>query len=521
MFDENEFFREVTLRLCSHLKVEEGLRACMEYLPQNLPADTIYLQRHEPDLGAMRIIARATATHGERMDVLISYTLGATEAMQRAGAARHSEELPPVLVFNNPRQDPIAKCLLEGLDEPYSSVMSMPLVIEGQIAGALALLAEGDERFDEHHARLYATLKEPFFVAMSNTLKHEEVLRLRDRLADDNRYLNRELLKVSGDEIVGADFGLRGVMRQVRQVAPTESPVLLSGETGVGKDVIANAIHLGSPRRDGPFVPVNCGAIPDSLLDSELFGHEKGAFTGALAKKRGRFERADGGTILLDEISEMPLEAQVRLLRVIQYREIERVGGTKRIPVDIRIIAATNKNLEEWVKTGRFREDLWFRLNVFPIQVPPLRERSGDIPALVHHFIERKAAELKISETPRLAPGAIDDLMAYHWPGNVRELENLVERAMILHRGELLRFDDLGATPRPPAVHQPDPSGKVPLDLDTVTSRHIRQVLEHSGGKIHGPGGAGELLGINPNTLRYKMRKLGIPFRKQRRGDRG
>ncbi len=308
-------------------------------------------------------------------------------------------------------------------------------------------------------------------------------------------------------------------MRQVRQVAPTVSPVLLSGETGVGKDVIANAIHLGSPRRDGPFVPVNCGAIPESLLDSELFGHEKGAFTGALAMKRGRFERADGGTILLDEIGEMPLEAQVRLLRVIQHREIERVGGTQRIPVDIRIIAATNKNLEERVTTGRFREDLWFRLNVFPITVPPLRDRTGDIPALVYHFIERKAAELKIGETPRLAPGAIDDLLAYQWPGNVRELENLVERAMILHRGEPLSFDDLEAAARPPVAQPPAPTGEEALDLDTVTARHIQQVLKRTGGKIHGPGGAGELLGINPNTLRYRMRKLGIPFRKHQRGE--
>jgi len=515
--DENEFFREVTLRLCSHLDIEEGLRACMEYLPRTLPADTLYLQRHEPDLDAMHIVARANAQRGERMDVVIPYTREATEAMARAREAWEKGKLPPVLVFNNPREDPVSRCLLEGLGEPFSSVMSMPLVIENQLVGALALLAEGDDRFDEHHAQLYATLKEPFFVAMSNTLKHEEVLRLRDRLADDNRYLNRELLRISGDEIVGADFGLRDVMRQVRQVAPTESPVLLSGETGVGKDVIANAIHLGSPRRDGPFVPVNCGAIPDGLLDSELFGHEKGAFTGALAKKRGRFERADGGTILLDEIGEMPLDAQVRLLRVLQHREIERVGGTKRIPVDIRIIAATNKDLKNAVREGRFREDLWFRLNVFPITVPPLRERTGDIPALVRHFVERKAAELKTGESTRLAPGAIDDLTRYHWPGNVRELENLVERSMILHRGEPLEFDDLQRPDRPQIDSTPPENVDEPLGLDTVIENHIRRILKMTDGKIHGIGGAGEVLGINPNTLRYKMKKLGIPFRKHQR----
>ena len=519
MIDENEFFREVTLRLCSHLDIEEGLRACMEYLPRNLPADTLYLERHEGELGSMHIVARANADHGERMDVYIPYTREATEAMARSGEFLAKGELPPVFVFNKPREDPICRCLLNGLGEPYSSVMSMPLIIENQLVGALALLAEGDDRFEEHHVRLYATLKEPFFVAMSNILKHQEVLRLRDRLADDNRYLQREMLRISGDEIVGADFGLRGVMRQVRQVAPTESPVLLSGETGVGKDVIAKAIHLASPRRDGPFIPVNCGAIPDSLLDSELFGHEKGAFTGALAKKRGRFERADGGTILLDEIGEMPMEAQVRLLRVLQHREVERVGGTERIPVDIRIIAATNRDLRAMVDGGLFREDLWFRLNVFPIAVPPLRERTGDIPALVRHFLERKAAELKLGETPRLASGAINDLTAYPWPGNVRELENLIERAMIVHRGEALSFDELRSSSRPATRYEPIEPAETGLHLDAVVERHIRRILSMTDGKIHGTGGAGELLGINPNTLRYRMRKLGIPFRKHQRGD--
>jgi len=208
----------------------------------------------------------------------------------------------------------------------------------------------------------------------------------------------------------------------------------------------------------------------------------------------------------------MPPEAQVRLLRVLQHHEIERVGGIERIGVDIRIIAATNRDLEAMVAAGRFREDVWFRLNVFPIRLPPLRERLSDIPALIQHFIEHKAAELKLGETPRLAPGALEQLTAYSWPGNVRELENLVERAMILHRGEPLRFDDLAApgggepAPIPPALNNDV------LNLDAVTARHIRRVLELTGGKIHGPGGAGELLGLNPNTLRSKMRRLGIPF---------
>ncbi len=517
MIDENEFFRKVTLKICGHLEIEKGLRACVEYLSEHMPADRLYLvDRHDHGSGEMRPLARANTLKCERIDMLPHLSAEAKAAMAQRRRAFRAGKLPEVFVHNKPQEDVITRCFLDASGEPSSSVMWMPLVVEGQVGGALVLLAEGNDRFSKHHARLYATLREPFFVAMSNTLKHEEVIKLKDRLADDNRYLHQELLHLSGDQIIGADFGLRGVMHKVRQVGPTESPVLLTGETGAGKDVVANAIHLGSPRRDGPFIPVNCGAIPETLLDSELFGHEKGAFTGALSMKRGRFERADKGTIFLDEVGEMPLDAQVRLLRVIQHREIERVGGTDRIPVDIRIIAATNQDLEAMAQTGRFREDLWFRLNVFPITVPPLRDRLSDIPALVHHFIARKTRELKIAEAPQLAPGAIDDLMAYHWPGNVRELENMVERAMILHRGEPLGFDDIGTSfsRQPPLV--PPETGQQPLDLDAVTARHIQRVLKMTDGKIHGPGGAAALLGVNASTLRNRMNKLGIAFgRKQ------
>ncbi|MBW2523197.1 MAG: sigma-54-dependent Fis family transcriptional regulator, partial [Deltaproteobacteria bacterium] len=262
----------------------------------------------------------------------------------------------------------------------------------------------------------------------------------------------------------------------------------------------------------GPFIVVNCGAIPEALIDSELFGHEKGAFTGALTQKRGRFERAHGGTLFLDEIGEMPLAAQVRLLRVLQNHEIERVGGTERIAVDVRIIAATHRDLEALVREGRFREDLWFRLNVFPITIPPLRERTSDIPALVQHFVDRKAQELKLATTPVLAPGAIDALLDYSWPGNVRELENIVERAMILHRGAPLEFGHRAqhSGEARAALQEAEPQALPPLD--SVVERHVRLALEQSGGKIHGPGGAAELLGLNPNTLRSKMRKLRIPF---------
>ncbi|BBO79046.1 ATPase AAA [Desulfosarcina widdelii] len=516
MIDENEFFRNITLKICGNLEIEEGLHACIQYLFRHMPADVIYLDKYERDLGAIRYIARANLKKGERMNMLVPVS---SEAMARAAADLNNILIihGPVFIINDSEATPIARDLVRELGHPPSSIIGIMLNVGGQHVGVVLLAAEGANRFNKQHAKLFGTLKEPFFVAMSNTLKHREVLKLKDLLADDNRYLQGELRRMSGDEIIGANFGLKQVMSQVQQVAALNSPVLLLGETGTGKDVIANTIHYSSARSDGPFVSVNCGAIPDSLIDSELFGHEKGAFTGALSQKRGRFERADKGTIFLDEIGELPPAAQVRLLRVLQSREIERVGGVKTIPLDIRIIAATNRNLEEMVKNKRFREDLWFRLNVFPVSIPPLRRRTSDIPALVRHFIKRKAKELKLGEIPDLAPGAIEVLMSYEWPGNVRELENLIERSLILHRGKPIRFDDLVASPAKQIDANTGITEDEALGLDAIVKKHIERALEKANGKIHGPGGAGELLGVNPNTLRYKMKKLGIPFRKQKK----
>jgi transcriptional regulator with GAF, ATPase, and Fis domain len=322
--------------------------------------------------------------------------------------------------------------------------MHMVLETEGRPLCSLMIVAQDKQRFTDGDARLLSLLKEPFSVAMANALKHREVLHFRELLADDNRFLQHQLLRLSGDQIIGADFGLKSVMEKVRQVAAHDSPVLLLGETGTGKDVLANAIHYSSARREAAFIAVNCGAIPDNLMDSELFGHEKGAFTGALAKKRGRFERADKGTIFFDEIGDLPPQAQVRLLRVLQNHKIERLGGSRRIPLDIRVIAATNKDLEEMIAARQFRQDLWFRLNVFPIQIPPLRNRKEDVPALVRHFVAKKAAEFKLPAIPKIAPGAIDRLLAYDWPGNVRELENIVERSLIVNPSESQTFNEIG-----------------------------------------------------------------------------
>ncbi|MCP4751042.1 MAG: sigma-54-dependent Fis family transcriptional regulator, partial [Proteobacteria bacterium] len=466
---------------------------------------------YEQGFGAMRTIASATAEGGRSMDRLTPLPAEVRDYLgQLAEGLEALGETVPASTINRPEADPVTRIMVGDFDTPDSSYLIMPLMIQNKWVGNVVLEARGKDRYSQAHADLLSLLSQPFAVAMSNALQHQEVLRLQEMLIDDNRYLHRELHHKSGDVIIGENFGLSGVMEMVRQVSSGNSPVLILGETGVGKDMIANAIHYSSNRREGPLITVNCGGIPDTLIDSELFGHEKGAFTGALAQKRGRFERADRGTVFLDEIGELPPPAQVRLLRVLQNKEIERVGGIKAIPVDIRIIAATHRNLREMVRTKEFREDLWFRLNVFPITIPPLRDRTADIPALLRHFLDVKSRELNLAAVPEITPGAIDRLMAYSWPGNVRELENVVERALILSRDGRLKFGNLGEEPVEKKTTQPPDSSTELSSLDETVKNHILKALTAAKGKIHGKGGAADLIGINPNTLRSKMRKLGI-----------
>ena len=515
--DENEFFRQATLRICRHLDIEKGLSACLGYLSTIMPADMICLEIYEPDIHALRIIARASQTEFRKTDLLVPMDQKARNMMQRIYRRFKTAGWPDAVVINDPETDPVAPLVLDILQAPGAALMHLVLETEGRPLCSLMVVARDKQRFSDEDARLLSLLKEPFSVAMSNALKHREVLHFKELLADDNRFLQHQLLSLSGDQIIGADFGLKNVMEKVRQVAAHDSPVLLLGETGTGKDVLANAIHYSSARRDAPFIAVNCGAIPENLIDSELFGHEKGAFTGALTQKRGRFERANSGTIFLDEIGDLPPQAQVRMLRVLQSHEIERLGGTRRIPLNIRVIAATNKNLEEMIAARQFREDLWFRLNVFPIRIPPLRERREDVPALVRHFVAKKAAELKLPNVPKIAPGTIDRLAAYAWPGNVREMENLVERALIVNPNAALNMKAVGLPARPKETAGPGmDEGDLPT-FDEVVTSYIKRVIEATNGKIHGPGGAAEVMAMNPSTLRSKISKLGIHYTRKRR----
>jgi len=510
MIDENKFFRQATLLICGHLEIEEALSACIRYLSQYIPADKVSLELYKPDFSAMQIIAEATPEGGRKVNRLTPFPKETREFMLLGWEHIQKGGTFYAMVINQPGSHPISRAMAKDYGIMDSSLLVLPLIKQGNYFGDIVLECKGNDRYTDEHARLLNLLVDPFSTAVSNFLKHQEILTLKDRLLDENQYLQQEMQRLIGEDIVGEKFGLKNVMNMVEQVAPTDSPVLLLGETGVGKDVIANAIQNASSRADGPFITVNCGAIPDSLLDSELFGHEKGAFTGALSQKKGRFERADGGTIFLDEIGELPSQAQVRMLRVLQNQEIERVGGSKAIKIDIRIIAATNQNLEQMANEGKFRMDLWFRLNVFPIHIPPLRDRKMDIPSLVQHFINRKSKKIYKSGHLALAPGAIDQLMEYDWPGNVRELENIIERALILNQGDPLSFSNLlKPFTEQKTVESSGQENKF-LSLDKMISNHIRKALDMACGRIQGAGGAAELLDINANTLRSRMRKMGI-----------
>ena len=343
-------------------------------------------------------------------------------------------------------------------------------------------------------------------INLDELLHRIERVRERQRLLGENRELRaalEERHRVEG--IIGDSGRMQEVLSLVRRVAPSDATVLIRGESGTGKELIARAIHHASPRAAGPLVAVNCAALPEGLLESELFGHEKGAFTGAAASRKGRFELADGGSIFLDEIGDLPLHLQVKLLRVLQERQFERVGGTRTIPVDVRVLAATHRNLEALVREGRFRDDLYYRINVVTLLLPPLRERREDLPPLIEHFLTRFAG--KNDKTIRgLTREARDALLRYDYPGNVRELENLIERAVVLTRDEVIGKSDLPLTLDEQTAESDAPAGLVAA-VDGLERRMIRDALSRAGGV---QTRAAELLGISERVLRYKLRKYGL-----------
>ncbi len=508
--DRNEFFRQATLSLFSSLDIDKALGRFLGYIQQFIPADGLVLGMYDPEHNVGRMLAGIYPDHVKKPSPTITIPPELWDYLKQHWEA----EAETSFINDMNLEDPEIIAATNLIWPNAASGIHMDLELEKHRLGVLMFFTGRKHQYSDVHVELISLLHDPMAAAVSNLLKHQEIVRLHQLLEDDNEFLSQQLMEMSGNTIIGADFGLSHVIEMVRQVAPMTSPVFLMGETGVGKEVIANAIHNASPRKGKPLIKVNCGAIPESLIDSELFGHEKGAFTGAVSMKRGLFERAHTGTIFLDEIGELPLAAQVRLLRVLQEKEIERVGGTGPISVDVRIVSATHRNLEQMVRENTFREDLWFRLNVFPIHIPPLRQRPEDIPALVSYFMERKSKELKIQRIPALDPVKVLQLQNYHWPGNVRELENVLERMLITGT-----FPDMDMFNDPPVKFSRDdspPEQQVDtvskLTLEQLDREYIERVLHSVEGKIEGVDGAAQWLGLHPSTLRARMKKLGIAF---------
>jgi transcriptional regulator with GAF, ATPase, and Fis domain len=509
-------FREILLAVwreaCQHIEIHESLAGIARLLAEQIPLDRLVVQRIEPDHRLVATIAAVPADHAalkstecteaEMKKLLVWLRRGATSAPDRDGrlaAALDVLALPP----------------------GANDVRVAPLRSRGEGVGALIASAPAGQRFTRKHEAMLAALVEPLAVALENDRRLHQMAALREAAEADRRSLLRRLGREDLQErIVGDHAGLAPVMKRVDLVSASDAPVLLLGETGAGKEVVARAIHNRSDRNHGPFIRVNCGAIPSELIDSQLFGHEKGAFTGATETRHGWFERADRGTLFLDEIGELPLDAQVRFLRVLQDSFIERVGGHEPIRVDVRVVAATHRDLSAMVRDGRFREDLWYRIAVFPILLPPLRERPGDIPELAAHFAQRAAQRFGL---PLALPtdADVEMLRRYTWPGNIRELGTVIDRAAILGEGRRLEiaaalgfaaggFHDARSPAKPSSAAPPaSDSGEI-TTLDEGARRHIIAALTKTRGRIEGRHGAAALLAINPHTLRARMRKLAI-----------
>jgi len=390
------------------------------------------------------------------------------------------------------------------LKEGLNFVCAVPLISRKRVLGTLNVASRREDAFNETGSQLLQEAAGQFAVALDNAFAYRHIEELNSKLAEEKLYLADEIRRnYFFEEIIGDSQSLRSVLRKVEVVAPSDSTVLLCGETGTGKELVARAIHNLSARRQATFVKLNCAAIPTGLMESEMFGHEKGAFTGAVTQRIGRFELANHGTLFLDEIGEIPSELQPKLLRVLQEQEFERLGGTRTIHVDVRLVAATNRDLQSMVKDGDFRADLFYRLNVFPIVMPPLRERREDIPKLVRYFVQQVARRMgKRIET--IHSETMEELTRYAWPGNIRELQNIIERAVILSSGTVLKVP-AGELRAP--VEMP---GKAPLTMEEAERRHILQVLDDTHWLVGGPHGAAARLGMKRSTLQSRMQKLKI-----------
>jgi len=480
-----------------HDEIGESLERLAPILSREVVFERLTVRRIDKELGRIETAAVA-GERGAALQGTARAVFSSDDALRVFDWARRAR----VAVWTRGERDPLRALLEPAADD--RTLIAGPLVDRGQPIGVLLVTGAHDALSAD--APLVEALLEPLGVALANDLRLQELARLREAAEADNRALLSRLQREDiSDSVVGEKTGLRIVMERVEQVARTDAPVLILGETGSGKEVVARAIHARSRRADGPFLRVNCGAIPSELVDSELFGHEKGSFTGAVATRRGWFERADGGTLFLDELGELPAAAQVRLLRVLQDGSFERVGGQRSLHVDVRIVAATHRDMQTLVSGAAFRQDLWYRVNVFPIRLPPLRERREDLPPLIDHFIHLSAAQLGC-QRPAVTDDAMTQLASYRWPGNIRELQNVIERSVILCETENFSVDESWLS-RKPLVHDPESHSQ---KLAAQEKEMIEAALRESGGRVSGPTGAAAKLGLHRSTLESKIISLKI-----------
>lgn len=515
--------------VCKHVELAESLERTFPPIARRVPVERIVIRRLDLARSMLETIASTDAS-GQTRSEQSRTALQSAEAEDLLAWCRRSQA---VRVGPRGAKPASLSAVLPGARQD---------LIVGSLNGSdghaalLILVLKPGAVMTQDHISICQSLLDPFTIALENDLRVHEMRSLREAAEADKRTLLTRLGRQDiSDTIVGAEAGLRDVIERVDQVATSDVPVLLLGETGSGKEVVARAVHNRSRRAAKPFLRVNCGAIPPELIDSELFGHERGSFTGAESQRLGWFERADGGTLFLDEVGELPPAAQVRLLRVLQDGTFERVGGERQLHADVRIIAATHRDLQAMVADGRFRQDLWYRIAIFPVRLPPLRDRLGDIPALATHFALKAARRFGTSPIAP-SPEDISLLLQYGWPGNIRELSSVIERAVILGNGRSLEIaTSLGVGRSPGAAPSPQQSPSIqhaathslltgspssPLashatteaTLDSAMIRHINDALAKCHGRIEGPFGAAKVLGINPHTLRSRMRKLGIEW---------
>lgn len=518
--DTGNFFYDATLRLCSTLDIEEAFASLLQYLQDYMPVLSVDVARIHTDLQEIESMLYCDANITTVSSNRTRLTPEQFEAACATILKKEAEESGLLIITPDDNITFLLATLsVRGRKPP---VFFMRVRFKQDFWVGLTFSFQANNPPSQEQLDLLRSLRAPFLMTLSNSMRYREVETLRSLILRENLELRSQLGRRPDREIIGAKGSLEPVIRQARLAGATDVPVLVVGETGAGKEVVAHAIHGFSHRAGAPFIAVNCGAIPSTLIDSELFGHSKGAFTGALRDYKGYFEQADGGTLFLDEIGELPHDVQTRLLRVLQDKTITRVGSTHPIAIDFRLIAATHRDLRSMVTEGTFREDLYYRLRVVQLKVPALRERKQDIPLLVTYFMQEGAKRFGILP-PALAPGEMERLVAYEWPGNVRELRNVVAEALVLTPQGPLRFKLEADSVEAENAEQLERAkqdlfakiGFLPR-LEEVEQHYFCALLDECQGRISGPFGAAAKAGLKPNTLRFRLDKLGIPYGKKR-----